>query len=432
VNQIVLPFSLDSLKQFFKQSIKVRYIFDYLSELGAKTCIIEDRYIDKDYMVDYQKFYSRSFEKLPRETTRIHFFNEYLCEDDLMVALNGKYEQLTQSYLGFVVIKPIYRDSNKEIPLLGRTILKTYPKEDGNKKRFFVTEKYHASLFGVPLDVVSLPFQDQDLGVGMCATTALWSTMQPLINPYGIQRHSPAEITEISSLHPALSRRFPSDGLTLEQILRYIQSAGLDVEVIGATEKTIPIAVKAYINARVPIIAILALKHRGEPEEVWDWHAAVISGYKSNECRNVEELYIHDDGIGPFCRAHPVHNNFKFWDNEWISERGYDTCEVYHLFAPIYSKIRLTFPLIFKYFEEKQNVARSPELDLELLLYTIRKYKRFLLDFKIKSKPDMLKTFLPRFLWVIRTYYKNRLLRDDIFDATSVYVRYCKTIAYLE
>jgi hypothetical protein len=433
-SNILFPFSYENLKPHFEESDRGKYLFKYLNELNAKTCILESKYIDKDYMIDYQKFYSRAFEEYDRSTKRIHFFDKTFSDTDFQKALNGEYEQLNKSYLGFVVVKPVYIVKKK--PLIGRTLLRTYSHKEGNKNRFFIREKYHASLFGIPLNVDSLPFQDQDLGVGMCATIALWSALQPLVNPYGIPSQSPAEITEIATLRPSPSRRFPSEeGLNVYQMVKYIQSTGLDVEVIRANEENIPFAVKAYINARLPLIALLAFKKNSESE--CTWHAVVISGYKCDERRNIEELYVHDDGIGPYSKVKPINNNFKLWNNEWISreeegyEGEYDTCELYEFFVPVYSKIRLTFPRIFLNLQKKKDEAKSSWTDLELYLYTIRKYKKYLISYQIKNKMDILTTFLPRFLWVIRTHHKNSPLRDDIYDATSVYVRHCKTVEYL-
>jgi len=112
----------------------------------------EKKYIDKDYMIDYQKFYSRAFELIERTTKRIPFLMNIFLKWNLKKYFSkGNYEQFKKSYLGFVVVKEIFEDTKKE----------------GNKERFFIYEKYHASLFGIPLNVDSLPFQDQDLGVGM-------------------------------------------------------------------------------------------------------------------------------------------------------------------------------------------------------------------------------------------------------------------------
>lgn len=347
-NNAIFSFSYENLNEHLRNTTQGDYLFRYLKNLNAKTCILEKEYIDKDYLIDYQKFYCRSFEKHERFTKRIHFFNKEISVGEFQELLNGDYEYLNDLYLGFVVIKLI---KDRE-GLIGRTLLKTYPYEEGVKTRFFVRKNYSASLFGIPLDVKSLPFQVQDQGVSACATIALWSAIQPLIDRFGIQRHSPAEITEIATLLPSPFRRFPSEnGLNMFQMIKYVQSTGLDLEVIVATAETIPIAVKAYINANLPLIAVLELK-KNDAEPIG--HAAVISGYQINEKKNLRELYVHDDQIGPYNRVKPVNGTFEFWDNEWISEYGYATVRLSYLFVPVYTKIRLTFSRIYRYLEKRK------------------------------------------------------------------------------
>ena len=166
---IVFSFSSDSLRGLLGNSYQGNYLLNYLSGLNAKTCILEGDYIDKDYMIDYQKFYSRSFLSYKRITKRIHFFATDFSPDDFEKSLeNSNVKYLQESYLGFAVIKPI-EDSNKN-PLIGRSVLKTYHPKAGDEKRFFISRDCGASLFGIPLTVESLPFQVQDQAVGGCAT----------------------------------------------------------------------------------------------------------------------------------------------------------------------------------------------------------------------------------------------------------------------
>lgn len=71
----IFSFSWSNLDEYLS-SHQGRYLFHYLKNLSAnaKTCVLEEKYIDKDYMIDYQKFYSRSFEEHNNFTKRIPFF----------------------------------------------------------------------------------------------------------------------------------------------------------------------------------------------------------------------------------------------------------------------------------------------------------------------------------------------------------------------
>ncbi len=425
----VVPFD-EELREYIGYSCVANYLMRYLRDIDAKTCVIEEKYVDKDYLVDYQLFYSRSFEDIKRYTLRLHFFKNVFSEDELRdFILKGSFEKLKESYLGFVVVKPICDESDQ--PLIGRTALKPYPEEDDGKKRFFIKCRIPVCLFGMKKDIETLPYQQQDRGVSACATIALWTCLFPLSNLFKIPRQSPAEITKISTRCPAPHRRFPSVGLTLEQILRYIGEIGLDNEVLLDIEgDKVPLVVKAYLNAGLPLLALLKFsKGSSSP----DWHAVVISGYKTNESGEIEELYVHDDQIGPYSRVKPNHD-FKFWKNEWLGE--YSEIELKHLVIPVYEKIRLTFPKLYAFYEKYKTTFQekfkdiSEYLKFELFLSSIQEYKYSLTRENIENKWEILKESFPHYIWIIRASIMGRRIWEDIFDATSTRVRSIENIYY--
>src|SRR5688572_7815648 len=57
----------------FKQ---LRKIEDYVkdNEISARTAVIENHYIDRDFMEDYSVFYSRSLLPISNYCKRVHFF----------------------------------------------------------------------------------------------------------------------------------------------------------------------------------------------------------------------------------------------------------------------------------------------------------------------------------------------------------------------
>lgn len=190
-------------------------------------------------MIDYSKFYSRSFKNIDRFTKRLHFFTESFTEEEFKHGLEGDIEflnKLKKSYLGFVVIKPI-KNSNGA-PLVGRTILQTYSSVVDDERRFFLTGKSSVSLFGIPFDLKSLPFQAQDKAVSACATIALWISLHTLNEFFGISTSSPFEVTERSVSFPAEHRNFPSSGLNILQIKNYFNILGLETEIINIEELT--------------------------------------------------------------------------------------------------------------------------------------------------------------------------------------------------
>src|SRR5215469_6885782 len=54
--------------------LQMVYLGEYLAALGCKTVVIEDHYIDRDYIDDVALFYSRSLRAYPNYCYRLHFF----------------------------------------------------------------------------------------------------------------------------------------------------------------------------------------------------------------------------------------------------------------------------------------------------------------------------------------------------------------------
>ena len=424
---LVFQFDHENFSNIFGNSFQAHYIYNYLRKLNAKTCINEAVYVDKDYMVDYQRFYSRSFDNIAKFTKRIHFFSSEFSEAEFEQMLEkNEAEKLQASYLGFAVVKPIQDLQGN--PLIGRTLLIPFPVDADGKKRFYINSEYRASLFGINLKVKCVPFQVQDRGVSACATVALWTAFQSLPRDFGAYPLSPVEITEIATEFPSAFRMFPQAGLTLGQMINCIRSMGLDVEtIIAADSDVVTTAVKAYTYAGVPLIGTLRLK-QGNTEA---YHAVVIVGYQYDVNGNVTELYVHDDQIGPYSRVIPCNRDFRTWENEW-KDRGYETIELEELLVPIYHKIRLPFWHIYQHYcYKRQEIGNAGTV--ELYLTTIQEYKSYLLRKQIKEKMKILKMSFPRFIWIERTFEKDerKPVQDDIFDGTAIRCQKLMSVEYV-
>jgi hypothetical protein len=458
----VYPFSHS--KKILGSSDVCNYLNNYLKKRKTKTVIIENEYVDKDFMIDYSNFYSRAFKPIKKTTTRYHFFNQKISSEEFFSGLSSDdtdilKNKLKDSYLGFVIKKPIESANPLRYNLVGRTLLETYDKRDGAEERVYVKDSYNISLCGIPLTVESLPYQQHDFGVGACATTACWISLFPLSKLFGIPTLSPSEVTEKSVFFPSDCRNFPSDGLTIHQMKTYFNSMGLETEIIKPNDleedKNYDIVadiVKAYIQMNIPIIAGLAIVPKNlvsesteshghdKISETFDHHAVVISGYRHHK-RVVKELYVHDDAFGPYCYIEPV-GNFTKWQCRW-PEYEDSIFLVNRLLIPIYPKIRLNFSFIYAEYQHLRNELdldihhglQRKKTSIEFLLFEIKKYKNFLLDKKIKFlteikegnkiktsenlKIDFLTKSLPHFIWVIRYNYNGLPEHDRIYDGTD-------------
>jgi hypothetical protein len=452
--------SSESFPEILHSLARREYFLKYLSELGAQSCIVENDYVDRDYMIDYQKYYSRAWESVCRRVTRYHFFSEEIKDVDVINALNTNdkkyFERLNDIYLGFLIIKPIkvqFKKRGEEIRLVnlvGRTLLKTNDDSEEENKRHYIPLLHEAShevsLFGIPLKIKSIPYQAQDRGVSACATIALWVALQSITRKFELPHLSPSEITEVSSLLPSdASRTYPQEGLSILQMINCIRAIKLEVEIIRnfgprreletlaeyeSRRELVPIAVRAYLNMGIPLIAILQLTDPNRPDKRPTFHAAVITGYKCDKNDIMTDLYVHDDQLGPYCHVRVgAGNNFMEWHNEWEDE-GF-VIKLQQLIIPVYSKMRLVFHRMVGALNDLKKEIREkgmgdPRWDFnnikfDLYLSSIQDYKKDLLGKNIKNKTVESLKPLPRFLWIIKIRYNNIPIQERVYDGTATF-----------
>ena len=58
------------------------YLAAYLTDLSARTIVIEDPYTDGDYLDDFASFYVKCYQDYPRRCKRLHFFSAPYTEAD--------------------------------------------------------------------------------------------------------------------------------------------------------------------------------------------------------------------------------------------------------------------------------------------------------------------------------------------------------------
>lgn len=166
---------------------QIQYLLKYLSsdEIKARTLVTEYDYIDKHYIDDYSKYYSRCFHTHGRECARIHFFSKEFDEQKLIEILETQENEdlLKNSYLGYCVIRPIPEN------YLGRLSLVPYNKllADGENYKI-ITQKETTSLFGLELTIETASMREQDQVVSACATSAIWTALNltPFISNYQV------------------------------------------------------------------------------------------------------------------------------------------------------------------------------------------------------------------------------------------------------
>jgi hypothetical protein len=425
VGDLVFPFSQLNESNLAGNSKQAQHLSaNYLKTIKCETIVKEDKYIDKDYIIDYSKYYARSFLDYPRQSTRLHFFRNQFTEPEFIKAIEDNNVNATcGEYLGFIVVKPIKEAKER---ILGRTLLKTYPCSQ-TKDRIYIKPTHKLSLFGQEEEIESLPFQAQDSQVGACATVALWTASHALKDLYGTKLYSPSEITEKASNFPTKHRNFPANGgLVLEQMIGYINSLDLDKEIIALSDDRMQIdaarlIIRAMVSAGIPIIATLNLTRDRIGKDIVDKHAVVISGYGMSKANGQMDLFIHDDRIGPYCCTEWEGDCCEL-KNEWITEYGFKKMTIENLIIPLYPKIRIAFNEIIAWYKNWfEDTWAQHGYQTSFHLMTIKQYKKQIIaDMTVKDKSKFLLMSLPRFIVVFRAIKNGKIVEDRIYDATEV------------
>lgn len=423
------------------------YLKTYLDDIGAKTIVIEEKYISKDFLHDYASYYSLCFQPYPKFCRRVHFFALEFDESlfDEMLAGNSSID-IPGSYLGFIVVKPI------PYTIIGFTLLKVYSNSP-TTRQFWGVKEYDVHLFGKELRVESLAFQEQDSILAACATTAIWSMLNKAADFQVCLLKSPSEITRDSgTLSTDGSRLFPNKGLDIRQICQAIYQSGLATEVrqgdfplpegkrLGPFKKVVSRSflkkiLNAYSSIGIPLILVIAVPR----SDGYGFHAITVSGFKqagpepvepstkiSYHSDNIEKFYAHDDQWGPFARIE------WFDDCELITEwnDGDRRTYVLHVIVPTFPKIRIPYEDIEIIVEGLDRILTTTfgtktvhDLVWDIKVDYSENYKQQLLDLDPAAFPDKvshLKQSLPKFVWIATCYIGDKPALKVVFDATGV------------
>jgi hypothetical protein len=338
---------------------QLEYVEGYVRDLGCRSLVVEGHYIDRDHMEDHSVFYSKSLQPYPNACRRVHFFS---CQS---AVLRSELKRLRSAvtpeqfraesvefsknfYLGFCVIKPL-----PGCPV-GRTILRCFGAEadKGYLRNFACTCDCRAHLLGIPLSVRGLAFQQQDLGVSACATTALWSALQKARELEEGAAATPAQITmRASQFTLPFGRPMPSEGLSLDQMCQAVHSLGYAPNLYRADTFDVSRALlySAVLSGISPVLII----EQGDRA-----HAVAVAGMKvrkfhvgclvdplmDDRAGDLAAIYVHDDRYGPYLKADirrrkdRLHLQIKLRNSSSV-----ETWVLTHILIPLHPKIRLSF-----------------------------------------------------------------------------------------
>lgn len=343
---------------------QLHYVEKYAADLGCQCVVVESRYIDRDYMEDHSVFYSKSLHPYQNFCRRLHFFVDkheaikaqldQLVEQGIAKGLTAFREACLafsrSQYLGFCVFKPLPGSP------IGRTVMRPFPEEPTTakdfKRCFDCVRSYTVHLLGAELTVKGLAFQQQDVGVSACATTAMWSALQKIRDHEDIATVTPAQITALASRYSLpFGRSMPSEGLSIDQMCQAIQALGVSPSLFRVERMA---EARGYLFSAIksgfaPVLVLRkgsgshAVAVAGMKVRVPHVPEAVVSEIDDVAC-DLLALYVHDDRRGPYLRA-----NLEPKDDRphlVIPSRTEGDAEpeawtLTHILVPMHPKIRL-------------------------------------------------------------------------------------------
>jgi hypothetical protein len=472
----VIPYSIENLKQCFvnaaydgsKNQILSKHHFicfeNYFKSIKTQTIVVEKNYINREYLEDYASYYVRSFNNYERKCTRLHFFGASFNDEQFKQVLRNdaigyQANELQTGYHGFIVLKKLPKT------IIGKTCLITYSHEGF---RYFPSiRKYFTNLYGIPLEVESLAYQEQDSIVAACASSAIWSALHGTGILFQHSLPSPVEITRAATKHfPFSNRHFPNKGLTPEQMALTIREVGLEPFLYNAeTYDRLKATLYAYLMGKIPVIVGYGVWDTNDnspksPAKFIGKHAVLICGFSLNgplkdefdgitnlslTSSRINKIYVHDDQIGPFAKME--FNSSVIQINKDVAIEGIDTTARDKngtidkikalpdmLIIPLYHKIRIPFDLILKVVNSFNGILdminKTPSLptiemfEWDIFLSKVQDFKKEIFSDSLIAcdgyKESILTAEYPRFIWRARGSRTRSRVIEFIFDATDI------------
>lgn len=181
--------------------------------------------------------------------------------------------------------------------------------------------KQEINLLGNKIELITVPYLQQDPFLGSCATAAGWVASQIIYHRFGANKHPYFKITEQSiGDNFAVGDPIQSPGLTAEQLCKGLRQTGATVKNLRS-KKANEMKELVYIYTESNLPTILCFTEPGK--EVG--HAVINTGHflpdkfkdapselaELTEKRNlysvsqwVDKYYAHDDRYGPFSRLY--------------------------------------------------------------------------------------------------------------------------------
>ena len=369
--------------------------------------IVEFPYTDSHYRDCYYFYHAAKFENLPRETVRVHIFDDSIKSVDSLFEPQER-EHLQTSYYGYFIVRPLNR-----FPL-GHSFIS--PSAFKNQKFLCCLSTERVYLLGIKMSVCAFPHVAQDTETHTCAESSLWA----LLNYYGSKYHNyqtllPSDI--IRHLNSVSAHRMlPSNGLTVNELSTVLTQDGHNcVLYTENTEDGLLLQImRIYIESGIPLIVALGNEHHG--------HAVVAIGHGDTKvsvpskgwkdvCEFDRDIVFIDDNMAPYQLA-KANEPTKHY------ESGLSDMKILSLVVPLqkhmFLEARQAYSLLKHIFNHKivglENFAKN--WITRLLLTSGRAFKNSLMNDTLideNIRKALLRIKLPKFIWLCEIYKNDDL-----------------------
>jgi hypothetical protein len=319
----------------------------HLKELGAKSVLIEEEYLDRDFSEAYSGFYSKLFKRHSKLCFRLLFFSEALAaamsNEDPKVQATSLEEIGKQGFLGQVILRPIHKAP------IAQAVLRPPPSPIGLETHLLVKSPIHVHSTGATFVVQAIPMTQQDQRVGACAQAAIWTCVRhfhfrhsgPWVSMLGVNDAAMARAQwSVSSTIPN-----GSEFLSLNEMVSALHAVGRKPLTYLAEKQNPPQwtnlrpadVINRYVDSGIPVIVGLQFGRMG--------HAIVATGQvfanqpqtmplpaKPTRAEYCAAFLINDDQQGPNLRM-PVQPGSPF------GETPYSLQQVYFLIIGLPDKV---------------------------------------------------------------------------------------------
>jgi len=238
----------------------------------ARTVIEEYDYFDLDYRSEVAELIDSSFRLQPSNifTSRLHFFSAEVGRDGTD-RLHDFVEASTSTYLGYTILPPEKPVRFGRSMVSAKTVLGPILSAEIAAKQIRTAVAESVNLFGIPLEVVGVPFMEQDGNLLRCAHVSAWMCHYAAVLRGSVSRKPSAHFHRTGDAAQSVGRPYPSGGVTTPGLSAMLKASDLPPEVLDRHALSAPRDL--YWADRSQLVALfadaIAAKDEKELERLW-------------------------------------------------------------------------------------------------------------------------------------------------------------------